>query len=257
MILFEDFRDQIINNEITQILSTQHKITTNNCCEFIKLLEHNTSIKTVHFPRNALNIESIKLLSEILKINTTITNLNLADSIFSNYEYCKLLTKAIGQNTSLTELHWMENNFGSDELKLVSDNIIKVNNSLKVVSIYFNRYIINNNAAIHLIDSLKLNKTLINVTIPMNLNNFHVCEYFAKFLRENDTICIYALLTGDNIDLNGIDLIIDALEYNPYVKIISGFLYKIPGLISKQIRRRYKRNNYNYGLRNMSILDIC
>jgi len=254
---FEKYRDKIINNQIKTIKPKYYNITKNNCKEFIELLNNNTSVELLQFPYNVLNTESVEKFAKLLKTNTTIKHLILPDNVDMSYECCKLITEAIGENSSIEEFYWLEPAFSSNELKLVSD-MIKVNKSLKKLTVYFHRTNINNDAIIYMIDSLKLNKTLTYVVIPMNLGNFHVTEYFANFLKENSSITNYSLTNNWNIDQNSMKLIIDALYYNPYVIKIDGFIYGLTDYKEyNNIIYYLDRNQHNLKLKSMLLQDIC
>jgi hypothetical protein len=254
---FEECCERIINNELTSIIPYLHRIiTVENYDKILELLEFNTSVTQLYFPHNILTNNSIDKLCRVLK-NNVLTSVSISITNNKvNYTNFKLLTKAFGENTSLTHLYISENTFGSDELRLISE-MLKVNKSITNISIFFRVQNMDNEAIIHMIEALKINKTLRIVTIPMKLDELFVCVYFARFLRDYNTLSEIDLVYGLYIDKFNINLIIDALESNRNIWILDGFNHEIDDIQLKRKNIYCDRNRHNINLRNLSILDIC
>jgi hypothetical protein len=136
--------------------------------------------------------------------------------------------------------------------------LLRVNRSIT----YINMSISTTDTAtsIHLIDTLRINNILETVIIPLNIDDFSVCEYLADFLLENHEplIKISIFCFGyKTVHVTGIDLIFDALKNNNTIEFFESYFQGWYDLETELLEQYGERNKHNTKLRNLSILDIC
>jgi hypothetical protein len=251
---FDKYIDDIKNNSITKVEKNTHTISVTNCNKFIKLLKINKSIEIIRFPFKVSNTKCFITLNEMLKINTTLKEVDILLNIV-DYECCKLLVDGMNENSSITILRLYESHFGSNELRLISD-MIRINTILTRLSIYFVKNRIDNDAIIYMMDALRNNKTLQNIVIPVNLNSRSVCKSFAQYIKENNIITTIDMIGINAINPDCFNMVIDALDYNTSITGFFGVTYLMDKI---QINRKYSycaRNKHNINLKSMLLQDI-
>jgi hypothetical protein len=230
-------------------------LDTDECELFIELLENNTTITSITFPYDSLNThECYKKLNNILKVNTTLTYLDIALNVF-DHECWKLLIDGLKMNSSITQIEFYEQFLNSVELKLIAD-MLEINRSITNITIYYPTQIIDNDAIIYFINKIKNNTILKHLQIPINLDSEIVCKHFAKFLKNTNTINYVYIQSIGELFTKYINKIVDALEYN-----FSITTFKISHIITDMQFNKFEeycnRNEHNINLKSMLLQDIC
>jgi hypothetical protein len=226
---FSEFADDIVNNKIEKISKFTHMIndyiTADNCEEFIKLFKTNTSVESIEFPSNIFNKKCFELLNEVLKINNTIKELNLSNNVIDN-ECFELLMDGIKFNTSITNINiWYSDDIVNEYTTNIIINMLSINNIIKVIQ------------------------------IPLYFSDFNQCIRFAEFIKNNNTLTKISISRKNGVNLDGIDLIIDALEYNRNITDVGLYSGEISMMLLDKIAIFCERNKFNTKLKSMSLLD--
>ena len=132
---------------------------TNSFNTIILGLKMNIPIKILEYIDATLsdNFASIKALAEVLKTNTTLTELDLRRNFIGNEEAI-VLAEALKINKTLVKLNLSENNIGNEGAKALAE-ALKTNRTLINLNLETNR--ISANGADPFVETLETNTTLI------------------------------------------------------------------------------------------------
>jgi hypothetical protein len=216
----------IKNNNIFSIGLTCNDIYNdfNKYKEILEAIKINTSITkiTITYNYNVLLKEYDEwssILCDLLKINTTILHIEVFIYNIS-FNSLKFLFDGLSTNTSITKIYiYIQTtnpvNYCVDYYKMLSD-VLKINSCVTDISI--GSYDINVTSWLHLIESLKVNKTLKKFRLRVDDTKFNGCGYLNEVLLTNNTINYFDLQTDNMINL---EEIIDAIEQNSNITYIS------------------------------------
>jgi hypothetical protein len=133
------------------------------------------------------------------------------------------------------------------DLKLIGD-IVKIKKSLILINIFTEK--IDSDTSIYMINALKSNNTLKYIGILLNYEDNNVCAYLAEFLKDNRSTYI-SFYGRDFVNLDGCNLVVNALEYNPYITAFYGLHIECYNTVKMYI----ERNKHNIKLKSMMLLD--
>jgi len=250
---FDELADDIVNNKIVEIELTHSALNSNNFKHIIKLLEKNISIKLINFASHICSTESIKLLSEVLKINTTLEEL-FFECYNINDESLEILINGLKYNKSVKKLRLFEYALGAIQLNLITD-LLKVNKSITHLDIVLERVIVDTDSIRDFINTVSLNKTLTHIRIPLYFGDLNICNQFANMLKSNKTLIKICVFAGARINLDGLNLIADALEENFHVTSLDDHNSMLRQYLVK-CAVYTNRNEHNIKLKSMSLVDV-
>jgi len=183
----------------------------------IKLEEFENSFNTVilglkqNIPITVLSLKindnGIKKIVEALKINKTITRLDLNNNKISNGG-AKALAEALKTNKTLILFNISNNNIGYDGGIAIAD-ALKINTTLLDLNLSENKI---NDGAVYIADALKINTTLLKLNLEQNYIKDNGAVKIAEALIVNKTL-LDLNLCGNNIRY-GVIPIANALEKN-------------------------------------------
>jgi hypothetical protein len=245
--------------ETNIINDTIEKLRINNNTDFeqfIKLIENYPSIHVIEFTSNIkLTTKYCELLGELLKTNTTLKKLYFQRNIH-NYEDCKYLFEGLKINRSLDKFYMFSPELDYNASNLLSD-LIETNKSLTCIAVYI-RNDNNNSVAIRMINALKINNTLKQISINLDCRDPDVCEYFVDFIKNNRSLTNISIYNAGQYNLNFKSAlsIINALKYNPSITQFHGLLFYANHPTWENLLNKYcDRNRHNIKLKEMMLLD--
>ena len=123
-----------------------------------------------------------------LKMNIPIKILKYGDATLSdNFASIKALAEVLKTNTTLTELDLERNNIGSKEVFVLAE-ALKINKTLVKLNLSQNN--ISNAGAKALAEALKINRTLINLNLEANKISANGADPFVETLEINTTLIV-------------------------------------------------------------------
>jgi Ran GTPase-activating protein (RanGAP) involved in mRNA processing and transport len=208
-----------------------------NVNELLQVLITKSSIKHLDLTQDSYSqdsyLETVKLLTEILKDNTVFTHLNLTNyngmqnprylaedtipnlpTIYFNTSSSgvKSFVEVLKYNTTFTHLNLRENYIGVEGINQLIDNGLKYNTTLTYLNLAFNN--LGPEGIKYLTEFLKQNTTITHLNLELNNIRSEGIQYLTEFLKQ-DTIITHLDLSKNNIGAEGIkQLIDDALKYN-------------------------------------------
>lgn len=206
----------ICMDELSYLLTNNKTINTLYLCQILSFDEDESE-----------NI--INNLIEPLKVNTTITKLNL--SLNKLYKVTEDLAEMLKINSTITDLD-LYNNSIKEKIKYITD-ALEVNTTLSILNLSYNKINDNIDYITHL---LEVNTTLTNLNLEKNfklknydklinalINNTNLVEVslfentinpldILKIIQKNSTLT--KLDCSDIITTDSLDIIKDALMYN-------------------------------------------
>ena len=148
------------------------------------VLKINSTLINLNLSWNHLiGLEGIRSLSECLKINSTITTLHLSSNKMGDQEI-DLLCESLILNSTLKELDLSYNNIGDEGMKIISETL-KINSSLEDINLFNNK--IKDKGAHSLLEALFFNYSLKNLTINGNQNKIgeYLQDEISNMVKEN------------------------------------------------------------------------
>ena len=193
-------------------LNEEEKITDEKMIVVCQALRKNTSFKEIHFWYNEIGSNGIQNLAEILKINSTLINLNLSWNHLIGLEGIRSLSECLKINSTITTLHLSSNKMGDQEIDLLCESLIlnstlkeldlsynnigdegmkiisetlKINSSLEDINLFNNK--IKDKGAHSLLEALFFNYSLKNLTINGNQNKIgeYLQDEISNMVKEN------------------------------------------------------------------------
>ena len=96
--------------------------------EYVKLVKNNEAT-TLYLENNQIGVEGAKALANALRINTSVTTLELGYHSKIGHEGAKALANSLRINTSVTTLHLRDNQIGDEGAKTLA-NALKINTTV-------------------------------------------------------------------------------------------------------------------------------
>lgn len=158
-------------------------------------------------------LESMRILSDALKINKSIEKLDMSDNRNMGIEYIRLLSEALEVNKTIRHLDLVNSALDGQCMDILSKSLM-INTSVKVLDIGFNREF-GNAGMIALSNALKVNSTIEEVYVPTNRIGDEGVIEFAKVLTfYNRSVKTINVLDNLSISLEGYTALVDSLETN-------------------------------------------
>ncbi|KAL0239825.1 hypothetical protein GEMRC1_009933 [Eukaryota sp. GEM-RC1] len=176
---------------------------------FIELLKVNNTVTRVNLWDSAIGDEGVEALAEVLKVNSTISDIFLWNNSIGD-EGVRALTDALKINNTVTSIDLGYNSIGNEEAKALAD-ALKVNTTVTRVVLDFNS--VGAEGARALADALIVNGTITNVDLQNNSIGAEGARALADALKVNNTITsVY--LQNNSIGTEGARALADALIVN-------------------------------------------
>lgn len=136
--------------------------------------------------------EEVKCVIDVLKYNTTLTSLSLAENHIGD-ESVKYIADALQSNMTLTSLDLSGNQIGPEDAKYIAD-ALKTNKTLTSLNLSFNY--ISNEGAKYIADTLGFNTTLTSLNLISSRIEAEGAKSIVNALKNNTT------LTSLNLPVN-------------------------------------------------------
>jgi Ran GTPase-activating protein (RanGAP) involved in mRNA processing and transport len=192
------------------------------------------AVQCLGFAANNLTTESIRILIDALKVNTTVSGLYLMANAIRDIG-AELLAELLKSNTPLEALHIQSNLIGHQGIQSVAD-ALKTNTTLQSLDLSYNQ--VDNEGAIALATALKTNTTL----NKLFLRSSQIGD--AGIVALTDALKSHPSLIELNLGRNylssiGISAVADLLAENPtLVKLVistSDSIVKIPTALKRNV----------------------
>ena len=157
----------------------------------------------------------IGLLAEALKVNSTLTVLNLDRNRFGA-QGATILAEALKVNSTLTELHLVDNGIGAQGATCLAE-ALKVNSTLTELHLFGND--IGPQGATGLAEGLKVNSTLTELDLDGNGIGDQGATGLAEALKVNTTLTVLYLF-GNDIGAQGATDLAEALTVNSTLTVL-------------------------------------
>ena len=165
-----------------------------------------------YFQRNTLEVHfrlNFSLLSEVLAVNSTLTNLDLSENSLGD-EGATSLSQALKVNSTLTNLDLRGNSIGAEGATSLAQ-ALKVNSTLTTLDLGWNS--IGAEGATSIAQALKVNSTLTNLDLGSNRIGAEGATSLSQALTVNSTLTNLDL-TGNRIVDEGATSLSQALKVN-------------------------------------------
>ena len=204
---------------IAKLLSSPCIIKSLNCTGNYKLGDNgveiiansllNSHVNNLELRRTGLGLKGIQAISEVLRSDSSLKNLDISENIL-DFEMLSCLLESLAHNCTLTTLLLKWCRFGPYEAKLLS-NMIKSNNTLVTLDLGYNKLGAGGIASI--VEALKENKTL--QTLNLNFNGM-ICDdaCFIADLISTNLDHMSTLHIGGNFDEQGLATVCEAIKHN-------------------------------------------
>jgi Ran GTPase-activating protein (RanGAP) involved in mRNA processing and transport len=173
------------------------------------MLKVNKTITELNLSDNDIGIDGAKALAAMLEKNNTITELCLFRNNIKD-DGAKALAGMLEKNNTITELNLSSNNIEIDGAKAIAD-ALKVNKTITTLDLSYNN--IGDDGAKALAEALKVNNTITTLELWFNEIGKDGAKALADMLKVNETITRLEL-SGNNIGIEGAIAIAKALKEN-------------------------------------------
>ena len=146
-------------------------------------LRVNTSLTSLNLAHNSIGDEGASSLSEALRVNTSLTSLNLAHNSIGD-EGASSLSEALRVNTSLTSLYLSDNSIGVEGASSLSE-ALRVNTSLTSLDLAQNS--IGAEGASFLFEALRVNISLTSLNLWCDIGD-EGASSLSEALRVNTSL---------------------------------------------------------------------
>lgn len=193
----------------------------------------------------AMKYQLMKRLSEAIKIDKSMTCLNLADMHITEDELSLILDALnVNPNIHILVLDYNDLDFTCRECKILSD-FIKINKSIKYLGLNSTR--IPDRGLKLICEALKVNTTLKMIGLSDNFIEDKGCGYISDMLDHNKSL-VKLLFDNSNISAKGISEIAKSLKNNRSLRMI-----EIPHVECKDFMDMLKENTTLRQVRTMNV----
>ncbi len=203
------------NTTVTRIILSNKIIRGSLTIGIRDFIKTTSTIKFLRLNKNVLgDDETIAILAEGIKTNTSIETLSLSDNEIGN-KGAKILGNALEINRSITDIDLYSNKIG-DEGVIALTETLKINTNIRKLCLFANQ--IGPKGAIALSPFFKSDYN-INIDIGYNKINDEGCISIMNIIKKNPfqkTIYFYR----NNIRTEGIKVLSEYLKFNSTVKIV-------------------------------------
>ncbi|UJR17535.1 hypothetical protein I4U23_004430 [Adineta vaga] len=182
------------------------KFSTIDIKRIVYALKQNKRVKQLKI--RSVDRSIIRLLSEVLQVNDTLTDLDISCKI--NDDDCILLANALIDNYSLKKLNLSQNAFTFIGCKAIG-KMLKSNRTLKHLNICRNN--LQDKGIKSICNALMINQTLSHLDIYQTQISSFGCELVAEMLQINETLT-WIDIGDNNIGDDEIIVIAHALKFN-------------------------------------------
>jgi Ran GTPase-activating protein (RanGAP) involved in mRNA processing and transport len=185
--------------------------------EYISRLINKNILTELYLGNNRIDDVGVYLLSETLKKNRSIVDLNLSYNSFGSLG-CRCLREALEINSTLMFLSLRKNRIGDIGIQFISKGL-ENNTSLTILDIHDCQ--ISSLGMQHLSDLLKKNKSGLRA-IALGMNSFGNigAQHIGEFIKENHSINEIHL-GGNEMTSVGLNCIADSLVFNNSLNVLT------------------------------------
>ena len=182
-----------------------NKVNVGGALLIAESLKVNKTLKHLELSRNNIRAPGAHVLSEALKVNTILVLLDLSQNALGA-RGAQLLSDGLGVNSVLTRLDLSVNGIGPKGTQSIAE-ALKTNKGLTVLDLSNNA--IEDSGAKSLCQALKENKTLINLSIAENGIQSSGARAFAEVRRTSSKL-LHLNIGGNNIGQSGVQALSEA-----------------------------------------------
>lgn len=266
------------NKEINQLLCESLKFNSNlnslyiyyyiindpNYIVYImsQILKENKSLKEFHFNlircySEDIDEYSISSFSESLKLNNTLTLLNLNSN---NIRDATNLFEGLKFNKSINHLE-IESNYLNSSCMQALNNTLIVNSTLNEINLFDNE--IGDIGCSYLNEGLKLNTSLTKLNLSLNKISYIGAKILSDILKVNTSLK-YLDLSSNILGEDGVNYLSDALKVNNTLIELNLGVNKFGDLGANSLSEALKVNkslsklsiNHN-GINDLGIISLC
>ncbi|KAL0238620.1 hypothetical protein GEMRC1_013093 [Eukaryota sp. GEM-RC1] len=177
-----------------------------------EVLKVNSTISELNLVGCSIGVEVAVALFNALKVNSTVTLVNLGRNSIGR-EGAEALAEALKVNSSIQEINLAMNSIGPQGAMTLA-KALKVNTSVREINLAANSIGVEGTRA--LADALKVNSTLKRFYLHKNLIGPHGAIALAKALKVNTSVT-WIYLQANSIGAEGAAALADALKVNSTV----------------------------------------
>ncbi|CAF3488437.1 unnamed protein product [Rotaria socialis] len=182
--------------------------------ELEQFISQNRKKQKMNLNNRNLNDSDMKILVDILKESTTLTELSLEKNRIGQ-QGAQYIADALRMNQTLTTLCLDTNQIGQRGAEHIAD-ALKTNRTL--TTLYLGENQIGQYGARHIAEALKTNRTLTTLGLEQNQIGQKGTEYIADALQVNETLNILSL-DQNHIGQQGAQQIADAVKVNQVTNV--------------------------------------
>ncbi|KAK3827008.1 MAG: hypothetical protein J3R72DRAFT_426292 [Linnemannia gamsii] len=181
----------------------------------VETLKINSTLTSLNLHKSKIGDNGVKALAEALEANSTLTTLNLMSNSIGD-DGAKALAEALKTNSTLTTLDLCDNMIGNDGVKALAE-ALKTNSTLTTLNLKAN-YIGDDGAKV-LAEALKTNSTLTTLNLMSNSIGYDGAKALAEALKTNSTLTTLNL-KANSIGGDGVKALAEALKINSTLTIL-------------------------------------
>ena len=183
---------------------------------FLQALAFNSTVTKLKVLEDTLGTEEINLLTDALRVNATLSSLDISRNTWARAEGANSLAQALRVNTSLSSLDLSWNSIGAEGANSLAQ-ALKVNTSLSSLCLYCN--LIGDEGAKSLAEALIENTSLSSLDLGDNSIGDEGANSLARAFRVNKSLS--SLDLSDNcIDSEGANSLTQALRVNNSLSVL-------------------------------------
>ncbi|KAL0252014.1 hypothetical protein GEMRC1_001226 [Eukaryota sp. GEM-RC1] len=175
----------------------------------IDLLKVNNTVTCLNLRDSSIGVEGARALANALNVNTTITSVDLGENCIGN-EGVKMLADALKVNSTVIQINLLENHIGNDGAIALA-KALQVNSTISWLDLW--KTGIGNEGAIALAEAFKVNATVTRIDLGNNCIDYKGVIALTDALKVNSTV-VHVGLSGNSIGNEGAFALAHALKIN-------------------------------------------
>ena len=203
---------KLIKNNSTINLSIGYKgLKDDTFINIFNELKFNTKLQKLNIFSAKQTKESYNCLGNALKLNSTLTDLNIENNSNFKTDGSNTIFKSLFSNHTLTKLNCSSCEINDGNCKIIS-NCLKVNKGLKWLSLSVNEI---TDVGFNLVmDSLTKNSTLKTLMLNYNKISFKESKSMIQFLKLNKSLTSLSISEHGGVNIQSINEFIENLTFN-------------------------------------------
>ena len=197
------FPPSLVNLFIKDTTLDYDRIDDTELLQIAELMKINKTVTTLNITNSSISDKGFKTLCDALKTNTTLTTLNLSNNKITDTQFI-ILIKGLQKNTTLEILNLSGNILNDNDVYLKLGEFLKQNKTLTTLNLS------NNNITVEqfiiLIKGLQKNTTLEILNLSGNILNDNVIKEIENLLEINRTLT-NIIMDEENLNTMAVEII--------------------------------------------------